>query len=55
MAKRKYNYFHVATPYVAESFANYLDALKFYGKSESPSTLYGVIEESDDYVMIRAK
>lgn len=55
MTKRKYDYFHVATPYNVENFGNYQDALRFYGKSEKPLTLYGVIEESDDYICIRAK
>jgi hypothetical protein len=39
MAKRKYDYFHVATPYEAENFGSYTDALKFYGKSEKPTTI----------------
>lgn len=55
---KKYNYFHVATPHVAENFANYQDALRFYGKSEKPSTLYGVKENEsfgDDYVCIKSK
>lgn len=58
MAKRKYSYYHVATPYVVENFSNYIDALRFYGASESQSTLYGVIEDEgfgDDYVMIKSK
>lgn len=58
MAKRKYDYFHVATPYATETFGNYNDALKFYGRSEKPSTLYGVKEDDgwgDDYVCIKAK
>lgn len=55
---KKYSYFHVATPYVAENFGNYQDALRFYGKSEKPSTLYGVTEDEgfgDDYVCIKSK
>ena len=59
MAKRKYNYFHVATPTEVENFGDYHDALRFYGKSEAPSTLYGVVDEAcgcaDDYVCIKAK
>lgn len=60
MAKRKYDYFHVATPYEAENFGSYKDALKFYGESEKPATLYGVVNEGahgggDDYTMIKAK
>lgn len=55
MAKRKYDYYHVATPIAAENFGDYHDALKFYGKSEKPSTLYGVVDESIDYVCIMAK
>ena len=56
---KKYNYFHVATPTHTENFGNYHDALRFYGKSEKPSTLYGVREEeggyTDNYVTIKAK
>jgi hypothetical protein len=52
---KKYNYFHVATPYEAENFGDYHDALKFYGQSEKPSTLYGVIVETNDYVCIKSK
>ena len=55
---KKYNYFQVATPYVTENFGNYQDALRFYGKSEKPSTLYGVKEDvgfGDDYVCIKSK
>ena len=55
---RKYSYSQVATPYVAENFENYHDALRFYGKSEKPSTLYGVKEDEgfgDDYVCIKSK
>lgn len=52
---KKYDYFHVATPYVAENFGDYHDALRFYGKSEKPSTLYGVVEESNDYICIKSK
>lgn len=56
---KKYNYFHVATPYVSENFTNYQEALRFYGKSEKPSTLYGVIDYDgvvgNDYVCIKAK
>ena len=60
MGKRKYDYFHVATPYEAENFGSYTDALKFYGKSEKPTTLYGVVNEGassggDDYIMIKTK
>lgn len=60
MAKRKYDYFHVATPYEAENFESYTDALKFYGESEKPTTLYGVVNEGassggDDYITIKAK
>ena len=55
--KKKYDYFHVATPYRAENFGDYHDALIFYGASEKPATLYGVVEEgySDKYVTIRSK
>lgn len=56
--KRKYGYFHVATPIKAENFGDYHDALKFYGNSDAPSTLYGVKEDPcgwDDYVVIKAK
>ena len=55
---KKYSYFHVATPQVAENFGNYQDALRFYGKSEKPSTLYGVKEDEgfgDDYACIKSK
>lgn len=55
VAKRKYDYYHVATSYVAENFFNYNDALKFYGQNEKPSTLWGVVQESNDYVCIKAK
>ena len=57
--KRKYSYFHVATPCNAENFGNYIDALRFYGNAEKPSTIYGVHEEtdgySDDYICIKSK
>ena len=55
---KKYSYFQVATPYVAENFENYHEALRFYDKSEKPSTLYGVKEDEgfgDDYVCIKSK
>lgn len=52
MAKRKYDYFHVATPYEAENFGSYTDALKFYGKSEKPTTLYGVVNEGASAVVM---
>lgn len=52
---RKYDYFHVATPFEAENFGSYTEALGFYGKSEAPSTLYGVKTESNDYVCIKSK
>lgn len=58
MAARKYNYFIVATPIVAETFNDYHDALKFYGNSESPSTLYGIKEDEgwgDEHVTIKSK
>ncbi|MDD6017201.1 MAG: hypothetical protein PUC18_13170 [Prevotellaceae bacterium] len=60
MEKRKYDYFHVATPEGAENFGSYTDAMKFYGQSEKPATLYGVAEEGasgggDDYTTIKAK
>lgn len=58
MTKRKYDYFHVATPYNAENFGNYHEALKFYGYSDKPSTLYGVKDDEgfgDDYTCIKAK
>ena len=54
MAK-KYDYFHVSNPFVAENFGSYLDALRFYGKSEAPATLYGCRNESGDYECIKAK
>lgn len=53
--KKKYDYFHVGTPVKAENFGNYQEAIKFYGHSEKPATLWGVIEESCDYVCIKAK
>lgn len=56
--KKKYDYFHVSTPYVAETFGSYIDALKFYGQSEKPSTLYGVKEDEgfgDEYICIKSK
>lgn len=52
--ERKYSYFHVATPTHAENFGDYNDALRFYGKSEKPSTLYGVTEQ-DEYVCVKSK
>lgn len=52
---KKYDYFHVATPYLAENFGNYQEALRFYGKSEKPTTLYGVKEETNDYICIKSK
>lgn len=60
MAKRKYDYFHVATPEIAENFGSYTYALKFYGQSNKPATLYGVKEEGasgggDDYIAIKVK
>lgn len=55
MKTKKYDYYHVATPECAENFSCYIDAMKFYGKSAKPSTLYGVKNESDDYVCIMSK
>lgn len=55
MGKRKYAYFNVATPTEEESFENYHEALKFYGKSEKPSTLYGVTKQYDEYICIKSK
>lgn len=60
MAKRKYDYFHVANPYNAENFGDYHDALSFYGQSEKPATIYGVVNEGasgggDDYTTIKSK
>lgn len=55
MGKRKYAYFHVATPTGEEGFENYHEALRFYGKSEKPSTLYGVTEQYDEYICIKSK
>lgn len=55
---KKYNYFQVATPYGTENIGNYQEALRLYGKSEKPSTLYGVKEDEgwgDEYVCIKAK
>lgn len=51
---KKYEYFNVATPMCTENFGDYHDALRFYGKSEKPSTLYGVTEQ-DEYVCIKSK
>lgn len=55
---KKYAYFVVATPWCAETFGDYNgdyhDALRFYGKSEKPSTLYGVTEQGK-YVCIKSK
>lgn len=55
MAKRKYSYFNVATPYCSEVFYDYHDALKFYGRSESPATLYGVSVCDGDGDIIKSK
>lgn len=44
MAK-KYVYFNVVTPTECEIFTDYHEALRFYGKSEKPSTMYGVTED----------
>ena len=59
MTKKKYEYFHVATPTHAENFGYYHDAMRFYGKSEKPSKLYGVIgydgNGGDDYICIKSK
>lgn len=44
MAK-KYVYFNVVTPTECENFTDYHEALRFYGKSEKPSTMYGVTED----------
>ena len=55
MGKRKYAYFHVATPTQVENFGDYKEALRFYGKSEKPSTLYGVTEQYDEYICIKSK
>ena len=57
MAK-KYTYFQVATPTECENFAGYHDALRFYGKSEKPSTMYGVTEDEgfgSIYVCVKSK
>lgn len=51
---KKYDYFHVATPLCAVNFGDYHDALRFYGKNEKPSTLYGVTEQ-DEYVCVKSK
>lgn len=51
---KKYEYFHVATPARAENFGNYYEAMRFYGKSEKPSTLYGVTEQAE-YICIKSK
>lgn len=51
---KKYDYFVVATPMCAETFGNYHEAMRFYGKSEKPSTLYGVAEQGE-YVCIKSK
>jgi len=51
---KKYEYFHVATPTHAENFGDYREAMHFYGKSEKPSTLYGVTKQ-DEYVCVKSK
>lgn len=51
---KKYSYFHVATQENAENFGAYHDALRFFGKSEKPTTMYGVTEQ-DEYVCIKSK
>lgn len=43
MAKRKYNYYEVAP--VAEheeTFENYRDALRYWGKCQSHATIWGI-------------
>jgi len=57
MTKRKYDYFLVTTPDEIEIIYNYNAALRFYGKSEKPSTLFGVniLDINDNYTRIKAK
>lgn len=55
MAKRKYDYYNVATPYGTENFNEYKDALAFYGRSDKPSTLYGVNCECSEHTIIKSK